>query len=249
MRILLTALCCAFLASSAHASGLATNFRAFPPDNCSTSSPFMAFTGADGSNTFCDSGQDIFMNALPGCAANQQVVFNGSKFVCKDAANVPTCPAGQVLTFLSGSGFTCVNGNASVPTCGKNQFLTYSNNTFQCATVSNLTLPVCGKGQVVTSDGTQLTCVDGGAPQQQLASCTAYCIPGQTSPNNGCITGVDIAAAENLRIADPREGWVQTSVPSGTEFVADGGDGAGGEAWAQYQCMNGSWNYINTSSN
>ena len=47
--------------------------RAFPPDDCSVASPFMAFTGIDGSNTFCNSGQDVLTNAIPNCAAGQVV--------------------------------------------------------------------------------------------------------------------------------------------------------------------------------
>jgi hypothetical protein len=121
----------------------------------------MAFTGIDGSNTFCDSGQDILSSALlPGCTANQQVIFDGSKFVCEDKTSVPTCPDNQVLTFLSGTGFTCVNANAQVPTCTANQFLTYSNNTFQCANVQQITWPTCGPNQVGSFNGSAPVCID-----------------------------------------------------------------------------------------
>src|SRR5262249_33226656 len=104
---------------------------------------------------------DILMNALlPGCSANQQVVYDGTKFICKDAPSVPNCPDGQVLTFVSGPGFTCVNPKAPVPTCGADQFLTYSNNAFQCATIKQVTVPNCGPNQRLTGTNSQLQCED-----------------------------------------------------------------------------------------
>jgi hypothetical protein len=46
-RIVFALFFCFGLASHALADG-----RVFPPDNCSTGSPFMAFTAAPGSNTY-----------------------------------------------------------------------------------------------------------------------------------------------------------------------------------------------------
>ena len=181
MRHLFIALCALVLtisfASSAQADG-----RAFPPDNCSTGSPFMAFTGVDGSNTFCNSGQDIFKNALPSCGTGQVVAYDGSKFYCKAEVNVPTCQSGtflsfdgtnytcngtgvvtcganQVLTF-NGTSYFCVNKDATIPVCAANQFLTY-NGSYQCAAVNTPSIPTCAAGQVLTSNGGQLVCVDG----------------------------------------------------------------------------------------
>ena len=128
MRYVLFAFLFTFcLAAPAWADG-----RAFPPDNCTTGSPFMAFTGVDGSNTFCNSGQDILLNALPSCGVNQQVIFDGSKFICEDKAIAPICAADQVLSYSQG-GFVCVTKGSSVPTCEADQFLTYNGSGFQCA--------------------------------------------------------------------------------------------------------------------
>jgi len=179
MRIVfLSAVFCACFSVSAYADG-----RAFPPDHCSAGAPFMAWTGVDGSNTFCDSGQDILSSALlPGCAANQQVIFDGSKFVCEDKQAVPTCPDNQVLTFLSGPGFTCVNANATVPTCTANQFLTYSNGAFQCANVQQITIPECAANEVVTAHGGQLVCTPGSSGSG-FDNATWYDMTAQRQPN------------------------------------------------------------------
>ena len=158
---------------------------AFPPDNCNTGNPFMAFDGvATGGNTYCINGQSVLSNALPGCSPNQQVIFNGTSFICQDSSsdlNLPSCGAGQFLTSdgtnfsctstsvptcqanyvltYNGSAFTCVPKTASVPTCAANQFLTYNGTSFQCAATQQLTLPACGADQVLTSSGTSLSCV------------------------------------------------------------------------------------------
>jgi hypothetical protein len=116
----------------------------------------MAFNGAaDGNNTYCDSGQDVFLNALPNCVADQQVVFDGAKFACKDSPDVPTCNADQVLTYTA-QGFICVARGASVPTCDKNQFLTYNGSAFQCA--SSQQIPACDDGQTLIFQHGQMTC-------------------------------------------------------------------------------------------
>jgi len=132
MRIVLVALFCVLFASSAHADG-----QAFPPvGHCGSDQPFMSFTGTG--NTYCSTGQDVLVQALKDvCQPGQMVVYNGNNVICKDEPSAPTCPSGQVLTFLTNTGFTCVNPQASVPNCTANQFLTYSNNAFQCANVQN----------------------------------------------------------------------------------------------------------------
>ena len=131
---------------------------AFPPDNSNTGNPFMAFNGvAAGGNTYCIDGQSVLSNALPGCGANQQVIFNGTSFICQDNVfDTPDCGPGQ---FLTSSGGTLSCANTSVPTCAANQFLTYNGTSFQCAATQQLTLPACDTDQVLTSNGTSLSCV------------------------------------------------------------------------------------------
>jgi hypothetical protein len=163
---------------------LAEGGRAFPPDNCSSGNPFMAFDGVEtGGNTYCINGQSVLSNALPGCAPNQQVIFDGTAFVCKAGGTPPNCAAGEFLTFTNGnygcastsvptcaanqvltyngSAFVCVAKSASIPTCAASEFLTYNGTSFQCAATQNLTLPSCGAGEVLTSSGGNLACVPG----------------------------------------------------------------------------------------
>ena len=149
---------------------LATNLaqadgRAFPPDNCTAESPFMAFTGVDGSNTFCNSGQDVLSNALPDCQANQQVAFDGTRFVCENKPAPPVCTANQVLTYTA-SGFVCVTKGAEVPTCTANELLTYNGDAFQCAAGPSNGRP-CGQAQV---DGFRTHCDGGGGCKLGVAS-------------------------------------------------------------------------------
>jgi len=123
--------------------------RAFPPDNCSVSSPFMAFTAIDGSNTYCTNGQGVLSNALPSCGADQVVAFNGSAFYCKPSEfNVPACAPGEFLTSDNGSSFSCVPKSADIPTCAANEFLTYNGIDFKCAATSG------GGGETSIWDGT-----------------------------------------------------------------------------------------------
>ena len=177
LALFLTAL---FPLNSAFAEG-----RAFPPDNCTGTNPFMAFNGvASNGNTYCINGQSVLSNALPGCSPNQQVIFDGTSFICQDSSsdlnlpscgagqfltsdgtnfsctstNVPTCQANYVLTY-NGSAFVCVPKSASVPTCAANQFLTYNGTSFQCAATQQLTIPTCPSGQVLSGSGGNLTCV------------------------------------------------------------------------------------------
>jgi hypothetical protein len=182
----------ALLASQALADG-----RAFPPDNCTNTNPFMAFDGvASGGNTYCINGQNVLSNALPGCSPNQQVVFNGTSFICQDnlldtpdcgpgqfltssggtlsctSTSVPTCQANYVLTY-NGSAFVCVPKNASIPTCTANQFLTYNGSSFQCAATQTLSVPTCGAGETLTGSGGNLACVvspPGGSTVEQIGA-------------------------------------------------------------------------------
>lgn len=179
MLKLLTALFCVLLASSAYADGVA-----FPPEGCSAGNPFMAFNGVNdpsNKNTYCSNGQSVLQNALPACAAGQQVAYDGGKFICKDAANVPTCNPSEFLSFdgqtyqckstgvatcgnnqvltFNGSSYFCVNKDATIPVCGAGQFLTY-NGAYQCASVNTPSIPTCGATQVLTASNGQLSCVD-----------------------------------------------------------------------------------------
>jgi hypothetical protein len=198
MRQFLYAFCVAIAILSASTPAFATNdSRAFPPDNCTTGSPFMGFTGVSGSNTFCNSGQDILNNAIPTCGDGMQVAHEGGKFICKAQTNVPTCQPGtflsfdgtnytcngtgvatcganQVLTF-NGTSYYCVNKDATIPVCTANQFLTY-NGSYQCASVNTPSIPTCAAGQVLTGVNGQLTCVDGNN------SGTAHCEIDQANP-------------------------------------------------------------------
>lgn len=152
MLKLLAALFCVVLASSAHADG-----RAFPPDNCTTGSPFMAFTGVDGSNTFCNSGQDIFKSALPNCAAGQQITYDGAQFTCENKPDVPACAADQVLTF-TGNSYLCIKRTDTIPTCATGQYLTYNGSSYQCVSVQVPVIPTCADGQTLTGSNGHLVC-------------------------------------------------------------------------------------------
>jgi hypothetical protein len=116
--IIIALLLCIGLAALALAQN-ATSGRAFPPDNCSGTNPFMAFNGvATGGNTYCINGQSVLSNALPGCAPNQQVIYDGTSFICQDPGsdlNIPACGAGQFLTY-NGTSFSC--GSTNVPAGG-----------------------------------------------------------------------------------------------------------------------------------
>jgi hypothetical protein len=126
-RILLALLLCLGFDASALADG-----KVFPPDNCSATKPFMAFNGvADNGNTYCSSGQDIFHNAIPACAPDQIVAYDGTQFYCTDnTLNPPTCAPGEVLT-SNGSSFQCT-ATLTVPTCGPGEVLTGSGGTLTC---------------------------------------------------------------------------------------------------------------------
>lgn len=190
VRILTAVLFCLVFAVSASADG-----RVFPPDDCTNTSPFMAFNGVTGGgNTYCINGQSILTNALPACGAGQVVAHNGASFYCKPSelevpacapgefltsdgdsfictsASVPTCAGNQVLTY-NGSAFICVMKTDSIPTCGANQFLTYNGTDFQCAATQTLSIPTCASGEVLTANGSNLSCVTSAAAQPSGTWC------------------------------------------------------------------------------
>ena len=92
----------------------------------------MAFNGvATNGNTYCRSGQDVMRNAIPVCAADQIVSFNGSAFYCKNSEiELPTCPPGASLT-SDGASISCAQ-QLTLPTCAADQVLTVSNGTLTC---------------------------------------------------------------------------------------------------------------------
>jgi hypothetical protein len=151
---------------------------AFPPDNCSLASPFMSFNGpSTNENTYCSDGQFVLKNAIPECAADQIVSFDGSKFFCKTVAtNFPVCTVDQVITYTK-DGWECVSKTSqTVPTCAAKQFLTYNSTAFQCADLPALTssVPTCGANQFLTYNGTTFQCAD--APASSAAAATgAWC--------------------------------------------------------------------------
>jgi len=61
-------------------------YTLFPPADCSAQEPRAIVWRDTDSATRCITGQDLLKLALPGCKAGQQVVFDGSAFVCKDPA-------------------------------------------------------------------------------------------------------------------------------------------------------------------
>jgi hypothetical protein len=68
--------------------------RVFPPDNCNTTER-RVLSWQDGTEaTYCLTGQDILKLAVPNCAANQHVVYDGTNFICKTVeieTKVVTC--------------------------------------------------------------------------------------------------------------------------------------------------------------
>ncbi|MFT3941558.1 hypothetical protein [Rhodopseudomonas sp.] len=175
MRSLIAALCLSLLSTASLADQSAT---VFPPDDCARGTSGLISWRIGDSTTRCKSGQDVLKLALPNCAANQQVSFDGSAFVCEDKIDGPSpCEDGQVLTYTA-NGFICVAKNLNIPQCKADQFLTYNGTGFQCASTKAIEYPHCAAGQVVSSDGTKLTCVDpptlpptNGAPQLYQVSC------------------------------------------------------------------------------
>ena len=144
--------------------------RAFPPDNCSITSPFMAFTAVDGSNTYCNSGQDVFLNALPNCLADQQVTFDGAQFICKAAPTLPACGANEVLS-SNGTQFVCVTNNNSSNNASSGgsvhgfQDFPEGNHSFTVpAGVTNLKVTIVGGGGGGAAYGTS-----GGAGAKTIA--------------------------------------------------------------------------------
>lgn len=178
-RLLLTAGLCLLVPTLALADG-----RAFPPDGCSTLSPFMAFTAVNNSNTYCTDGQGILTNALPSCSEGQHVEFSGGKFVCANSEGPNACGPTQVLTFTT-SGYMCVDKGANVPTCAANQFLTYNGSTFQCAATQKINIPTCTPNQYLNAPGGVLVCED--FPQ----SATPNPVPPHAEACGGTFVGDD----------------------------------------------------------
>ena len=136
-RLFLVTVLFAGFASTAQAANVA-----FPPDNCTPLNPFMSFKGTDtNENTYCSNGQSVLKNALPQCAADQVVVFDGSLFICKtETVSYPTCEPNEFLTY-NGASLEC--RDPSVPSvCAEGQVITYTIMGWQC--VSRENVPTCG---------------------------------------------------------------------------------------------------------
>ena len=185
MRQFLYAFCVAIAIFAAQPAFAANDHRAFPPDNCTTGSPFMGFTGVDGSNTFCNSGQDILNNAIPTCGDGMQVAHEGGKFICKAQTNVPTCQPGTFLSF-DGTNYTC-NGTG-VATCGANQVLTFNGTSYFCVN-KDATIPICTANQFLTYNGSYQC-----AAVQTPAALNVTCPAGQVLSgfSNGAAVCIDV---------------------------------------------------------
>lgn len=104
---------------------------------------------------------------------------------CDSSLNVPSCPAGQVLS-ANGRELQCVaapasDGGASIalPTCAAGQVLTSSDGVFRCVSVSGgdggaaILVPQCGANEVVTAMGGALRCVATMSSAPGLPSCAS----------------------------------------------------------------------------
>lgn len=192
-----------------HMGVASNNTTVFPPrtlqsQECGSDQLRVISWAANASSTVCLTGQEVLTLAIPSCSANQQVVYDGSKYLCRSPMTIPTCTeqqylsyngsayecksstppptctASQVLTF-NGSEYACVERSDAMPSCTASQFLTYNGNAFQCAENRPLTLPNCGADQYLTS-------VDG------TATCVAL-------PNNGATwSEVNLASTEQFNL-------------------------------------------------
>lgn len=139
---------------------------------------------ADGApSTICLTGQEVLRLAIPTCSADNQVVFDGEKYVCRAPTSIPTCTDKQYLSFDGASyacksleapptctssqvltttaeGYACVERTDQVPICTGDQFLTYNGSSFQCAAAPRSEPPTCGAQQYVTSINGTLGCAD-----------------------------------------------------------------------------------------
>jgi hypothetical protein len=175
--------------------------RVFPPDDCTAAAPFMAFTGADGSNTYCNTGQDIFHNALPVCGPEQVVSYNGVTFYCRDLDNnVPTCVAGQFLTY-NGTSYVCATpaGGSTAPTLP--------------------TIPNCASGEVLTGINGALACtaVTTAAPEAEVGSwcgyVEGYCPSGTRTSYNKKVACNGVELNLPCEYMDSGEGGAWSAVP------------------------------------
>lgn len=182
MRFLIAALCLSLLSEAC----LAQSATVFPPDDCTSSISGLISWRIGDSTTRCKSGQDVLRMALPNCGANQQVIYDGSSFICEDKSTGPSpCDDGQVLTYTT-SGYICVAKGQAVPQCKGDQFLTYNGAAFQCASIKSMELPRCGTGQMLSSDGNKFICVDAPSTSSSLGRYQISCAGGVYSTSRGC---------------------------------------------------------------
>jgi hypothetical protein len=198
----------ALLFAATGTSGAKADTVLFPPLGCSGDAQYITWVNGNATQTSCENGQQILNNAIPTCAAGQEVVFDGSRFVCQSRTEglptcgvnqflsyngssyecrntgVPTCGTNQVLTF-NGTNYYCVNRTDSIPACGTNQFLTY-NGSYQCATVNEPAIPNCPAGQVVTGNGSQLYCENAPGALPSCGGIPSYVVADQNN-NIQCV--------------------------------------------------------------
>ena len=137
---------------------------------------------AGATSTVCLTGQEVMTLAIPSCTPNQEVIYDGGKFVCQSPVTIPTCTAEQYLSYEggtyickstitptcsanqvltnTGSGLTCVQRTDAIPTCSANQYLTFNGSTYQCATSQQVVIPTCGANQYATANGSSFSCAD-----------------------------------------------------------------------------------------
>ena len=157
-RLLITSLCLIIsMASTLYAIDNATVFPPVTKENSECGNDQLrVISWAKGANsTICLTGQEVLTLAIPTCAANQQVVYDGSKYICRSPKTIPTCTSGQYLSF-NGSDYEC-KSNTPPPTCSASQVLTYDGSSYVC-TERNDNIPVCTADQFLTYNGSSYQC-------------------------------------------------------------------------------------------
>jgi hypothetical protein len=117
--VILTVLCPSFAAADN-----STVF--FPPSNVPACNGAMGYLGWDGSSsTTCVTPQMLLSDTL-NCTPNQFMVYDGSKYRCKD---IPVC-TGQGFLQFNGTSLVCAP--LALPSCAEGQYLTHIGNDFRC---------------------------------------------------------------------------------------------------------------------
>jgi hypothetical protein len=175
------------IAMASPAMAASDNATVFPPvtkDNLECGNDQLrVISWAKGAlSTICLTGQEVLTLAIPSCAANQQVVYDGSKYICRSPTSIPTCTGSQYLSFngseyecksntppptctasqvltYNGSGYVCIERTDSIPVCSSGYFLTYNGTNYQCAKNQEVAIPECAADQVLKGIGGKLVCM------------------------------------------------------------------------------------------